>query len=46
MNHAAHTVEIQRAKERLAASGGYEIVHECRQESTTGSPGTNSSRCW
>ena len=29
MNPAAHTVEIQRAKERLAASGGgYEIVHE------------------
>jgi mannose-6-phosphate isomerase-like protein (cupin superfamily) len=100
MNPAAHTVEIQRAKERLAASGGgYEIVHESpgvelgvyvlvapepdrqppheydeiyvvlegrgtlevegemiemhegqatfvRQESTTGSSGTNSSRCW
>src|SRR5690349_7110822 len=29
MNPAAHTVEIQRAKERLVASGGgYEIVHE------------------
>jgi mannose-6-phosphate isomerase-like protein (cupin superfamily) len=27
-NPTAHSVEIQRAKERLAASGGYEIVHE------------------
>jgi mannose-6-phosphate isomerase-like protein (cupin superfamily) len=29
MNPTAHTVEIQHAKERLAANGGgYEIVHE------------------
>jgi mannose-6-phosphate isomerase-like protein (cupin superfamily) len=29
MNRTAHTVEIQRARERLAANGGgYEVVHE------------------
>jgi mannose-6-phosphate isomerase-like protein (cupin superfamily) len=29
MSRTAHTVEIQRARERLAAAGGgYEIVHE------------------
>jgi mannose-6-phosphate isomerase-like protein (cupin superfamily) len=29
MSRTAHTVEIQRARERLAASGGgYEVVHE------------------